>query len=571
MQNAEWGNGKIMTPEELRRLVTEIRFTQSESDTVEVKSARSGTPRKLHRALSAFANRTGGGIILFGLDESADFAIVGVGDAHRLQEEITNLASDNMEPVLRPGFTVDEIDGKTVVVVEIDEVLASQKPCFHRHDGLPRGAYLRAGNTNRQMTEYEVFGYLSGRGQPTHDEDVVPDALIEDIDGSLIETYLARLRQARPRAGFLKSDGQAALLRLRIAALDGNVIRPTLAGLLMFGKYPQEYLPQLMITFVQYYGTDEEERTPQGARFVDNRRFEGPVTEMVDEAETYVMSAMRKASLIDGMFRRDITEYPVESLRESIANAVAHRDYSPYVRGSYIQIRMFADRLEVRSPGGLFGNVTIDNLEDEHSTRNARLMRMMEDMQVVENRGSGIAAMLYAMREANLEPPRFDDSRASFKVTLHNHTLMTPEAISWLNRFSHLPLNDHQRLSLVYLRQHSHIDNQGYRRLNRVDTATAGQDLRGMVQVGLVEQTGFGRWTKYDLSIREEMPERAEILSDEGRILGHVEKHGSINNAECRGLLGVDDTRAYYLLKKLCANGQLRPEKEGKWRRYVVP
>ena len=169
------------------------------------------------------------------------------------------------------------------------------------------------------------------------------------------------------------------------------------------------------------------------------------------------------------------------------------------MRGSYIQIRMFADRLEVQSPGGLFGNVTVDNLEDEHSTRNARLMRMMEDMQVVENRGSGISAMLHAMREANLEPPRFDDRRASFKVTFHNHTLMTPEAISWLNQFSHFPLNDHQRLALVYLRQHSHIDNRDYRRLNRVDTIAAGQDLRGMVQTGLVEQTGFGRWTKYAL------------------------------------------------------------------------
>jgi predicted HTH transcriptional regulator len=62
-------------------------------------------------------------------------------------------------------------------------------------------------------------------------------------------------------------------------------------------------------------------RAPQGARFVDNRRFEGPITEMVDEAETYIMSAMRKSSLIDGMFRRDITEYPRESLRESITNA----------------------------------------------------------------------------------------------------------------------------------------------------------------------------------------------------------------------------------------------------------
>jgi len=87
-------------------------------------------PKRLYEPLSAFANRTGGGIILFGLDEAKDFSIVGVGDAHRLQEEITSLASVNMEPALRPQFTVDEIDGLTVVAAEIDEISASQKPCF---------------------------------------------------------------------------------------------------------------------------------------------------------------------------------------------------------------------------------------------------------------------------------------------------------------------------------------------------------------------------------------------------------------------------------------------------------
>ena len=560
-----------MTLEELRKLILELQDTRSESDTVEVKTAKGGTPKRLYEAMSAFANRTGGGIILFGLDESKDFAIVGVGNAHQLQEEITSLASDNMEPALRPEFTVDEIDDETVVAIEIDEVPASQKPCFYKTAGLPKGAYLRVGNTNRRMTEYEVFGYLSSRGQPTHDEDTVPDASLEDLDNSLIETYLERFRQIRPRASFLKSAKEEIFLRLRIAAHDGDVIRPTLAGLLMFGKYPQEFFPQLMITFVQYFGTTEDERTPQGARFVDNRRFEGPITEMVQEAETYIMSAMRKSSLIDGMFRRDIMEYPRESLRESIANAVAHRDYSPYVRGSYIQIRMFADRLEVLSPGGLFGNVTVDNLEDEHSTRNARLMRMMEDMQVVENRGSGISAMLHTMREANLEPPRFDDRRASFKVTFHNHTLMTAEAISWLNQFSHLSLNDQQRLALVYLRQHSHIDNRDYRRLNRVDMMIAGQDLRGMVQAGLVEQTGFGRWTKYILKIQEERAEETKIPSHEETILAHVKKHGSINNTECRDLLEIDLQKASYLLKKLTKQGLLKREGERRWTRYQLP
>jgi len=559
-----------MTLEELKRLVAEIQSTQSESDTVEVKTARGGTPKRLYEVLSAFANRTGGGIILFGMDEATDFSITGVGDAHRLIEEITSLASDNMDPALRPEFTVDDIDGLTVVAAEIDEIPASQKPCFYKTAGLPKGAYLRVGNTNRRMTEYEVFGYLSGREQPTHDEDIVLDASLEDLDNSLIETYLERLRQIRPRASFLKSGKEEIFLRLRIAAQDSGVIRPTLAGLLMFGKYPQEFFLQLMITFVQYFSTTEGEKTPQGARFVDNRRFEGPITEMVDEAETYIMSAMRKSSLIEGMFRRDITEYPRESLRESIANAVAHRDYSPYVRGSYIQIRMFADRLEVRSPGGLFGNVTVDNLEDEHSTRNARLMRMMEDMQVVENRGSGISAMLHAMREANLEPPRFDDRRASFKVTFHNHTLMTPEAISWLNQFSHLSLNDQQRLALVYLRQHGKITNSDYRRLNRVDPLTAGNELKGLVVSGLAEQLGVGRSTTYRLSFSSEPPEAFEYSSNEGQVMVYVHEHGAITNQQCRKLLGLDADQTYYLIKKLCNNKRLKPKGKGRWRKYIL-
>src|SRR2546426_6100525 len=115
---------------------------------------------------------------------------------------------------------------------------------------------------------------------------------------------------------------------------------------------------------------------------------------------------------------------------------------------------MFADRLEIQSPGGLFGNVTVENLEEEHSTRNTRLMRMMEDWHIVENRGSGIKTMLQATRTANLEPPRFNDRRTSCWVTFRNHTLMSPEAITWLNQFADQALEDRQRLALVYL-QHN--------------------------------------------------------------------------------------------------------------------
>jgi ATP-dependent DNA helicase RecG len=108
-----------------------------------------------------------------------------------------------MEPALRPRFLVDEINGETIAAVEIDEAPSVQKPCFYRPVGLPKGAFIRVGNTNRQMTEYEVFGYLSGRVQPTYDEEIVAGAALEDLDGAMLDDYLARLRKTRPRADFL--------------------------------------------------------------------------------------------------------------------------------------------------------------------------------------------------------------------------------------------------------------------------------------------------------------------------------------------------------------------------------
>jgi predicted HTH transcriptional regulator len=97
---------------------------------------------------------------------------------------------------------------------------------------------------------------------------------------------------------------------------------------------------------------------------------------------------------------------------------------------------------------------------------------------------------------------------------------------------------------------------------------TAGQDLRGMVQSDLVEQSGFGRWTKYILKLHEEKAEEPKIPSNEEKILAHVEKLGSINNTECRDLLEIDLNKASYLLKKLAKKGILKQSGKRRWTRY---
>ncbi len=562
-----------MTSIELEKLIIEVQKKGMEVDAVEVKTAghSSKTP-KLYDSLSAFANRPGGGIILLGLDERLGFDVVGVGNPQQIQEDVSSWARDNMEPPVTVSFTVDEIEGKPVMAIEVQETPNELKPCYYKPKGLKGngGAYIRSGGTDRPMSDYGIFTYISSRGQPKNDEEIVEEAELSDLDTTLIDKYLEALRTSRPHASYLKAPRDEILERLHVCRNHNGGLKPTLAGLLAFGKYPQEFHPQLFITFVQYYGTTENERTPQGARFVDNQRFEGPVPEMVEDSLTHALTAMRKSSLIDGTFRRDVLEYPQEALREAITNAVVHRDYSQFARSSYTQIRMFADRIEIRSPGGLFGNVTVDNIEEEHSTRNSRLMRILEDMHVVENRGSGIKAMMQAMHEANLEPPRFNDARASFQVTFRNHTLMNPTAIQWLNQFAGKPLNDHQRLALVYLRQHDRITNQDYRRLNRVDPLTAGNELRGLVENGLIESFGVSRWTAYKLLVSTKLPEQIAPKTDEDRVLAYVLEHGAITNTECRKLLGIEEHQVYYLIKKLCDTEKLLPEGKGRWRKYVA-
>jgi ATP-dependent DNA helicase RecG len=233
------------------------------------------------------------------------------------------------------------------------------------------------------MTDYEIFGYVSARTQPTFDEDPVAEATMEDLDQDRLDTHLDQLRRARPKAAFLRGAREKTLSRLRIVREVDGALRPTLASLLTFGKYPQQFLPQLVITFLQFYGTTETEKTPRGERFLDNRKFEGPIPEMVTETVNHVLASIRESSLIDGLFRRDVPEYPEKAVREAVLNAAAHREYSAYVRGSYIQVHLFADSLEVQSPGGLYGNVTEENLEEESSTRNSVFMRLMQGLHLV--------------------------------------------------------------------------------------------------------------------------------------------------------------------------------------------
>lgn len=528
----------MMNSQDALELIQAIRQGEFEDARLEVKRAQKGLPQHLYETISAFANQPEGGVVVLGIDESQRFALTGVENVQGVITELTDLAS-KMEPPLSLDIQVIDVDHKTVIVAEVPECDFRYRPCFYKPAGMQSGSFLRVGNQSRRMTPYEVFTLMVGRGQPTFDRELVKAASVADLDEKQIQVYLDRIQRTRGsiwnRLRLGDKDLVAQLLSLDVLGRDSETVHPTLAGLLVYGIWPQKYYPSLMISFVKYFGVDAETKGPRGERFQDNAQFEGPLPEVIDQAVTRCISNMKQATLIEGVLNRMIPEYPEEALREALVNAVAHRDYSTYVLGSQVRVEMYADRLEIISPGGLFGPVSLTNLETAQASRNQLLIRLLGEVGLVENRGSGIRAMVSAMREAHLEPPKFEDHRDYFKVTFYNQALLDQESLAWLNQFSSIPLNSRQRTALVYLRKHEQITNQEYCRLNSVDSVTATKDLKGLVDSGLVVMQGTRRWAHYHFVEKAETSSKlldVDLTPRQKVIMEYLKVHDSITTAE---------------------------------------
>ncbi|MGN0441554.1 MAG: ATP-binding protein [Acutalibacteraceae bacterium] len=400
---------------ELVKLIEDIQLKKAESNYIEVKSAQNGCP-KIFDTLSSFSNQQNGGTIIFGVDENEDFNVCGVYDAADLQKKIME-QSLQMEPVVRPLCTVAVVDGKTVVSAEIQEIDNFQKPCFYKGAGRLRGSYVRVADGDRFMTEYEVYSYEAFK-QDIHDElRTNSRAELTDINTEEYQLYLLELKKNKPHLAKLEEK--------EINRLQGFVVdnKPTVAALMLFSIYPQAYFPQLCITAVSVPGKEMSATGSVGERFIDNKRIEGSITQMLSDALIFVRKNMKVKTIIDpetGM-RNDRTEYPVIAVRELVLNALIHRDYSIHTESAPITITMYSDRMEIENPGGLYGRMTLDNLGFVSAdTRNPYIAGALEIMGETENRYSGIPTIRSAMKNAGLPQPVFENNRGVFKAILYN-------------------------------------------------------------------------------------------------------------------------------------------------------
>lgn len=434
-------------------------------------------PAAIAETLVAFANSDGGWLVL-GIDAEG-----GLG-ALRTDDEMAD-AVRAAERLCRPPVrTVDwqqrEVSGGSVAVIRVER----SNDLHTLEDGR---VLVRRGVENAPAAGDEVERLLASRPIGDFELQPVPGATRDDLDEDIIDEYLERRQKRNPRQTILPKDK----LLQQIGALTEDRT-PTVTGLLLFGKEPQFFMPQSRAVFVKF--ADTQPRGPEGALGYGRREeFTGALPLIIDRAWRVIWEEMDKQAVVKGLQRQEQTEYPSTAVREALVNAVAHRDYR--VTGRGIEIRMYTDRMEITSPGGLPAHITLENLVEEHYSRNPRIVNGLYQWGYIEELGLGIDRMIEDMVKAGHPPPKFECPGHRFTVILYNVRDQAKAAQPWESN-----MNERQLKALEFVQQHGAITNSDYRQLcPHVGAETLRLDLADMVTRGILLKIGDKRGTRYIL------------------------------------------------------------------------
>ena len=474
-----------------------------ESHRIEAKLAQQ-IDRSVMETICAFANEPGlgGGYLLLGVRRDPldlftnAYVVEGLSSPDKIQADLASQCASVFNRPVRPRVSVEVLGGKTVVVVYVPEAAPTEKPIFLQNLGLPRGAFRRVGSSDQEGTEDDLVALYAGHQLDTFDSAVFPDAEMLDIDPNAIEDYRQQRRAVNSDAEELSWSNEDLLRALGCARLDQGQLKPTVAGIVLFGttRALRRCFPMMRIDYIRVPGRQWVEDPDH--RF-DTLEIRAPLFTAIRRATSTVRDELIQSfSLPEGaLAREDEPTLPLRVIREAIVNAVMHRSYR--IHGA-IQIIRYANRLEIRNPGH---SIKAEEQlgEPGSEARNPRIAAVLHEVNIAETKGSGIRAMRELMLAQDLLPPTFESSRRpdQFVATFLFHHFLGPDDLAWLRQLTNEPITDEESRALVFVRELGAIDNAAYRSINRTDTLNASGHLRRLRDLGLLEMKGASSRTYY--------------------------------------------------------------------------
>ncbi|MFH1712812.1 MAG: ATP-binding protein [Candidatus Jacksonbacteria bacterium] len=474
-----------MTEEQVKNIVVHALKLNSETNNIEFKDARGGFPRDTWKSISSFSHRPNGGYIVFGVSEDriqskTKFTVVDVRDSSSVQEKMGDMCNTGMSVVIRPEYFLIKIDNMTLLAAYIPESPDQFKPCYYKSVGMPNGAFVRDGNTDRKITDEEMRRFLDNAKLSKFDASKAEDTTLNDLSMEKIYDLLVRMGERTQRETSSADIDFELLKNLGLAdEFDGNRY-PTVAGFLIFAKIkPQSKraFNRYKIRCVRFKGSNVT------TEIIDSADLDGTIDEHINGMQKFVLRNIRKGAKIIGTKRVERYEYPEKAIREIVANAVIHRDYK--ITETYTQVNVFEDRIEVFNPGCLPPGVTVKNIRDAQVSRNEIIAARLKDLDYLEEYGRGIDIVFNEMEKWRLLPPLFKNTTNSFKVILPGPKLSQ--------------LNDRQLRIWEYLVERKKITAKDCEQiLPGSPRQTINYDLAKMKNFGLIHLVGKSVGTYYE-------------------------------------------------------------------------
>ena len=346
--------------------------------------------------IAAFAN-AGGGVLVLGVTDDGEVPGMSRARLDAVDRVVGEICRDSITPAIRLQAYRSELDGRPFLLVEVPEGYA-------QHDS-PGGSYVRVGSSKLPMTSDERLRLAQQRGQSRFagfDERTVDATGFATLDEPLWKPLLSAEGLVSPESG---------LEKLGLLATDEHgATRATIAGVLVCTENPEQFLPNAVITAVRYRGTD------RASGQIDAQAISGPINRQITQALAFAERNMRVGAR-KAPAREDLPEYSVRAIFEGLVNAVVHRDYS--ISGSRIRLSIFSDRLELRSPGALPNNLTLESMQERQSTRNEVLTSVLGRIDAsgidgaggrqyfMERRGDGVPIIRRETKELTGKEPQF--------------------------------------------------------------------------------------------------------------------------------------------------------------------
>ncbi len=480
---------KTYSAQELYNLLIQA----DESVWIEAKG-EADTNQSLMESVCSFSNEPGlgGGYILYGIGENKTvsrtgaerFVVEGIEDCDKAQLDISTQCASMFNFPVRPRIDIEQIEGKNILKIYVEELPSRQKPLYFKSKGLPQGAWRRIGSSDQRCSEEDLYTFY--QDNTSFDSSPVKNTSFEDVDLKAVEYYRKLRKEVNPKAEELNYDDEELLKSLDCLTKDGCL---TFGGLLLFGTKQalRRTYPLMRTDYIRVRGNEWVENVDERFSAIE---FMGPLMLQIDRMIDAVLSDLpQNFSLKEGqIYATTKPDLPERVIREAIVNAVMHRSYQ---HNRPTQIIRYNNRIEITNSG--YSLKAQDEIGTAGSdTRNQLMASIFHETNLAEFKGTGIRTMRRLMKESGLSMPTFESNHKgdTFTIRLLLHKFFDQDDMKWLELFKSIELSENQKTALIFAREVGAVDTLTYIQLTGEKKEFAEKSLAVLSNTGILIQKG---------------------------------------------------------------------------------